>query len=761
MEDIPDKDARTLLNFALENDGDDEKFFESLGELLEKIIKANPQHKSQTVNSLCAITTDLATGTRDRALLVAETAQNIASSMNTDASTINVSHILSNLQQIRLSNVPLSSNEIEDEDLKLLLNLALVYDGDVDTPEFLQTVGHALKNTISLNPERVVEMMEKFHTLTDDLSTKVRDRSNVVKEISSKVANNLKVESSVINDILANLKEIHLYNLASTNNLENEDLRTLLNLALECGYEYEDVEFLQTMADAIENIIQMDLDHKSQKINTLHALTTYLASSGREKAFLITSMACKMVDKLNLDASHSVKISRILTNLKEISESGVIPPSDGITDKNLELLLKQATNSEGNKEECKFLSELGQTLEKLIAADPRHKLETINSLQSLTSKVLAGIREQPPNKVQLLRSLIKNNLELKDDVVEKLSSILDENEMAMCVAFRNMSRENPDFVGRVLRNAAAILNDKNIDEKKAVETLHRAIVKAVGETSEHEVTQVLHRKEGDDFRSLVVDASGLAKALGMNEVVHVLDNILKDSRSMPMLAKDKIVMEVLKRLTVMRQLAEQQPTLRAALHDLQYDPYAARNDPRLRALVRDSAVLMVIPEESLVLRSSADIPCSLLFGDNTLAVEDFMVKSRQTGKTFLILKKGVQMVVPREAARDVLTGKVPYTVLDENGIHHFTPLHVFNALKLPRVATNRFSNYGYSPKISTKSKAKGDANEERLLYSRCGSVCVDESRKNFPNGSCSTQEVKQNGGAGELCQGMRENLILS
>ncbi|XKL63129.1 hypothetical protein PGB90_005493 [Kerria lacca] len=447
------------------------------------------------------------------------------------------------------------------------------------------------------------------------------------------------------------------------------------------------------------------------------------------KSLPVTETACRVASKLNIDPSYSIKMSHILSNLQQIKQSNVAVLEDKNMDANLKILLHLALECDDDKEGVEFLQTLGNALENTIKMDLEQKLQIINILHSQTTDIALKIRNKQPNKILLLKNLVKNNYELKEDVIQKLIFILNEDEKDVRVAFQHMSEENPDFVDKVLQNASEMLKGLNGDEKNAVDTLHRAIVKAVAETSEEKVHQVLEKTESEDFRSLVVGAIGLAKALGLSEVVMTLNDILNDSNSMPILAKDVIVMEVLKRLTIMRQLAVKRPNFGCALHDLQTDPYAARNDPRLKELVRESAMLMVIPEESFILRSSEDIPCSLLFSDNNLAVEDFMVKTGQCGKTFLILKKGMQAVIPREAARDVLTGKVPYTVLDENGIHYFTPLHVFNALKLPRFATNRFSNYGYSPRIP-KSR--------RSSHSSSGSI--GDVRKNLLNGSCSTQE---------------------
>lgn len=732
---VKDKNLKALLSIVSEYESDHPKFLDKIANTLEEILRTNHQHRLQVLSTLCILTSKLVSEARDKSLLIAEAACDISKKMNLSSCIVNVGHILSSVQKIKQSGLLLPC-DIKNDDLKRLVDVALIFETDSDSAKFIRALGQALSNSVQKDQAYTSETIDKFRILTDQLLVKIKKRSELIESIANQVANELLLDKSIIRDILLNLEQIKSSKIASEN-IENTDVKRLFNIALEYGYSLDDTQLFKVLGDAIKNIIKLDPECKSEKISTLHLTTSNLTIKARSDSLLTAKAALQVTERLNMDRSYVVNISHILSNLQQIKELGAAVSVTGFTDNNLKNLLQKVLLINGDKTEAEVLNELVEIVKKVVNIDgTENKLQTIQSLRSLTTAVLTEMHEKPPNKIQLLKNLIKNKFELKEDVVKKLSSILDENEMTVCIAFQHMSNANPDFVNKVLHNAADILKDKSCDEKKAVDTLHRAIVRAVAETSEKTVNQTLNKNQSEDFRSLVVDAIGLAKALGMNEVVVMLNGILNDKNSMPILAKDKIVMEVLQRLTVMRQLADKQPNFKNALRDLQCDPYAARNDPRVRELVRESAVLMVIPEESLVLRSSADIPSSLLLGDNSLAVEDFMVKSRQTGRTFLILKKGVQMVLPREAARDVLTGKVPYTVLDENGIQHFTPLHVFNALNLPRVATNRFSNYGYSPRIM---KPKHEDCSD--FFSRYGSMNLDDLRKNLPNGSCSTEEV--------------------
>lgn len=124
-------------------------------------------------------------------------------------------------------------------------------------------------------------------------------------------------------------------------------------------------------------------------------------------------------------------------------------------------------------------------------------------------------------------------------------------------------------------------------------------------------------------------------------------------------------------------------------------PFEARKDPNIRMLLRRSGVCTIDPLDKINIADSHEVPISLFCSDNHLAMEDFLIRHETKARgAFLIMKEGLQAVVPRESSRDVLTGKCAYTVLDEHGIRHFEPLHVFSALKMHvPSSSHRFSIY--------------------------------------------------------------------
>ncbi|XP_034177401.2 obscurin isoform X2 [Osmia lignaria lignaria] len=312
---------------------------------------------------------------------------------------------------------------------------------------------------------------------------------------------------------------------------------------------------------------------------------------------------------------------------------------------------------------------------------------------NLCQSTLLELLDSKNNKVDILKSTI-NGHSLKEEVVlDRLSMVLEEEHGIDLVgpAFRTVSRNDPNLVSRVLQKVSEDVS-AIATERDATETVHRAIVHAVRESSEIRVQELLN-DQGENIREMLLQAVGLARALGMSTTASSLLTVISDEKSTRALASDRVTLDVLKRLTVMRQLAEERPPFMNVLTQLCSDPELARTDPRLRTLVRESAALMIVPEEG-PLQSSADIPSALLHADNSLAMEEFLLRrSHKPSSIFMILKQGIQAVVPREASRSVLTGEVAYTVLDEDGIHHFEPLHVFTALRLNRPTAHRFSMY--------------------------------------------------------------------
>ncbi|XP_070156189.1 obscurin isoform X2 [Polyergus mexicanus] len=373
---------------------------------------------------------------------------------------------------------------------------------------------------------------------------------------------------------------------------------------------------------------------------------------------------------------------------------------------------------------------------------------------SLCQDVLSELLIAKNSKVDILKSAMSSGQSLQQDtVMKKLSMVLEEEHSTDLIgpAFRTVSRNDPELVSLVLENVSRHVADV-VTEKEATETVYKAIVQAVRESSEIRVKELLNAEHGSDVREMLLQAVGLARALGMSDTASSLLAVISDEKSTQMLANDRVTMDVLKRLAIMRRLAEERPPFMNALGQLCSDPELARTDPRLRTLVRESAALMIVPEEAPLL-SSVDVPTALLHADNSLAMEEFLLKrSHKPSSIFMILKQGMQAVVPREASRSVLTGEVAYTVLDENGIHHFEPLHVFSALRLNRPTAHRFSMY------CCPMAKEVDTDGEVISATFTGTTSIASSLDSSANGSSHKQE---NNGIATLSRSEQSVALLS
>jgi len=366
--------------------------------------------------------------------------------------------------------------------------------------------------------------------------------------------------------------------------------------------------------------------------------------------------------------------------------------------------------------------------------------------QNISNVALSAVQHLQESETVLDRlHFAVNSSTNPSKAAEKLATILRDS---MGEAFHKLSATRPEIVYDVLRR---LQESKDFGtEQQATELIQNAIVGAVRAKSGQFLQGMFLSKEtmeSKDFRELLLQSIGLARALGMASVAAVLLDVVNDVKSHEVLANDPTTMDILERLTVMRQFAEMKPELGLALRQLVSDPETARSDPGVRELVRHSTALMVVPEECL--QTSADIPVSLLMDDNALKMEEFLVKNRRP-RTLLIIKRGIQAVIPRDMARAVITGQVAYSVLDEKGIRNFEPMHLFSTMKLPQYAAHCFSMYvcpevDYDSGCSTPgfSTPRGSVSSYEDLYGRRKSDWNRRSSRGFDRSRRGTVQLGQ------------------
>lgn len=291
-------------------------------------------------------------------------------------------------------------------------------------------------------------------------------------------------------------------------------------------------------------------------------------------------------------------------------------------------------------------------------------------------------------------------------VIKKLSKSLHGT---IKEGFRELFSKNTKLLEEVVKRLNNLPDCP--EEIEMEETLQSAIIAVVKEQSKQKLEEILSNSESKtdveikEFKNLLLQAVGLAKALGMIGVASTLLQVVSDSKSHEVLSGDLTIMNILQKLTIMRQIAENKPEFTEALAKLTTNPESAQKDPSVRELLTKSTALFVKPQKDL--ESSSDIPISLLLSCNPLAMEDYLATKKRP-KILLILKAGIQAVIPREAAKEVLSGKVPYAVVDEKGIKYFEPRRrAGSTIKLPaRYNSSCYSFYG-CPERSTSFDSFG------------------------------------------------------
>lgn len=387
-------------------------------------------------------------------------------------------------------------------------------------------------------------------------------------------------------------------------------------------------------------------------------------------------VAYDVAERLELNNDNTIKLAHIINRLCKLDFKNTYYGSPLVQN-----LIKNLPKLKSNEN-------VAEIIENLLKSSKLSPITALNEMYVVIFDDGFVTDLKSPNKVNILKGIM-NISELESRyIAEAFNEILNDSEDSkLRSAFEHIAEENIEL----LKEVKLKISMENVNsEKEAVEALQRAIVSVINSTSELAVNQMLKDNKSEHFNRLLSDAVGLARALGLFEVASVLKDVLEDRRSADILASDKITIEILRRLTVMRKLAEKRPEFSETLNDMSADPIEARMDPKLRELVRKSGVLLLPPEANV--ETSFDVPGELFYSGNSLAMEDFMVKSSKMG-ILLIIKNGIQAVVPREAARSVLTGQVPYTVLDESGMHRFEPMNVLDALNIRAFSSGRYSMY--------------------------------------------------------------------
>lgn len=300
------------------------------------------------------------------------------------------------------------------------------------------------------------------------------------------------------------------------------------------------------------------------------------------------------------------------------------------------------------------------------------------------------------------------------DILANICNVMqDEDINELCDSVQHLVAEEPalrqQIVLEIQNKSNALQNEDTI-----AEALQNCIITVIKNSINEEIHQNMQRADRTSIlNAYLTDTMSLAKALGY-ECTTSLNNALNAfAQGSGHLELDQSSTELLQRVIVMHKLARNNELRRNSLELLRSDPYSVRNDAIFKQLLRCSGICTINLINDSKLKASSDVPLSLIYSRNQLAIEDFFIRKQLKPRgALLIVKDGFQAVVPKGSSRDILTGKCAYTVLDENGIRHFEPLHMFSALKLKNVTMfqHRFSTYSADEGDNKLNKVVGTDN---------------------------------------------------
>lgn len=358
-------------------------------------------------------------------------------------------------------------------------------------------------------------------------------------------------------------------------------------------------------------------------------------------------------------------------------------------------------------------SKLGHCTNMLLHVDAMSE-----SMIRLTEKKVNDVMREMNliNKIETLKSLLSSDNVDEVAIIENVAQAL-HSDPDMVHSIKILSQRYPQIITNIRKHLDVANCETSKGESELVKAVERAVIDAVRESSDNIIFDLFANDQQD---VLLNKTLALSKALGKTDITIILTDALKDPKKGRFVLENASSMELMQRVLIMEELSKHNPESKSSFDELMKDPWSARTNSQVRELMRKSAAVTIVPIDQPELTSSNQFPTAYLHSDNQLAVEDYLLRQTKSRGAFLIVKDGIQAVIPRELSRDVLTGKCSYTVLDENGIWHFEPLHVFSALKLntPSMA-HRFSIYSCDV-------ANGDDLEiESMLTSTCSTLSTD------------------------------------
>lgn len=286
-----------------------------------------------------------------------------------------------------------------------------------------------------------------------------------------------------------------------------------------------------------------------------------------------------------------------------------------------------------------------------------------------------------------------------ENVICSLEAIINANSSDVVKEIVNLVRQESKRVG-----GAEELTNRKLDE---------IVVGLIQETINRQIAALcLDHSKSDELNEILADTIQLAKALEVtpgviNQLVELREATNGTSDVLGLIQNNPSIVELISRTFLIREIiansaASHDEESKHLMQQLRSSPYSIRSNRYFIDVFRKSGSLLSgggQQRENGPLTSSHELPNQVLFNDNPLVIEDYLMKRKtKTRDALVIIKDTYKAVVPRHLSHAVLTGKCSYTLLDEHGIRHFEPLNVLEALNmvvLKRMPTikKRFATY--------------------------------------------------------------------
>ncbi|XP_037804207.1 uncharacterized protein LOC119598605 [Penaeus monodon] len=290
-------------------------------------------------------------------------------------------------------------------------------------------------------------------------------------------------------------------------------------------------------------------------------------------------------------------------------------------------------------------------------------------------------------------------------------------------SFRAFFGDDELLISTILENIGDI--DNLIRNDQAKKTLQTSIQTIVTNRCDQEIDDIIHLLNINpdylltDTRTqiLLTEAVGIVCVTGNVEVASMLEKFISEPSDPNELRNNKDVVSVLRQLIVLHQMSDRDPEVSRILQVLQTNPEGVKDRRKVRQLLKSTKLLLKSSkDESRVTKfdirhvaSSKDIPTEIfeqikedrkeadkflkmlpdeLFqaimkdkrcGDRLLESLDSEKAGRakadlekfKSGMAIVVTKEKMQAVIPREFARSVCYGIMPYILIDEEGFKFF------------------------------------------------------------------------------------------